>query len=319
MKWKVLLSAPYMQPVVDRFRPMFESEQIELVVPRVNERLSEIELLGLVGDIDGAICGDDRFTRRVMLAGARLKVISKWGTGIDSIDQQAAAELGIRVCNTPNAFSQPVADSVLASMLAFARRTHEMDRQMKAGGWEKIPGFSLGERTLGIIGVGNVGRAVARRAAAFGMTILGCDPKQPPAAVIHDTQMAMLPLGELLEVSDFISVNCDLNPTSHHLLSDAAFAKMQPGAIVINTARGPIIDEAALIRALQSGRIAGASLDVFEVEPLPTDSPLRQMSNVLLAPHNSNSSPRAWERVHRGSIQNLLTGLREVRRLKQAS
>src|SRR5690606_37677286 len=125
----------------------FDREQIDLVIPPVQERLSEIELLGLIGDIDGVICGDDRFTRHVLENAPRLRVISKWGTGIDSIDRQAAAELGIRVCNTPDAFSRPVADSIFAAMLAFARRTFEQDRAMKAGQWEKLPGVSLGERT----------------------------------------------------------------------------------------------------------------------------------------------------------------------------
>jgi D-3-phosphoglycerate dehydrogenase len=199
-------------------------------------------------------------------------------------------------------------------MLSFARRTPWMDRAMKRGEWNKIPGTSLGERTLGIIGVGDIGKAVAKRAHAFGMTILGCDPKPMPKEFLQATKIQMVTRDELLQQADFVSINCDLNATSIHLMSDRQFSLMKPGAYLINTARGPIVDEAALVRALRAKRIAGAALDVFEVEPLPDDSPLKGMDNVLLAPHNSNSSPRAWEHVHQNTIKNLLAGLREVQR-----
>lgn len=302
----VMISAPYMLPVVERFRPLFAARGIDVLVPPVNERLEEDELLGLVGAIDGVICGDDRFTARVLRAAPRLKVIAKWGTGIDSIDQATCHELGIVLCNTPDAFSQPVADSVLGYILCFARNLPAMDRQMKAGIWQKIPGAALRECTLGVIGVGNVGRAVVRRAVAFGMRVLGNDPIAPPVAFQEATGIEMLPKEELLRHADFVSLNCDLNPTSHHLLDAAALALLKPTAVVINTARGPVIDEQALIDALQAGRIAGAGLDVFAAEPLPLASPLRTMEHVLLAPHNANSSPEAWEHVHQNTIRQVL-------------
>jgi D-3-phosphoglycerate dehydrogenase len=313
-KYKVVVSAPYMQPVIDRFRPMFKDENCELIVPVVHERLGESDLMPLIPEVDGVICGDDRFTRSVLSTAHKLRVISKWGTGIDSIDREAATELGIRVCNTTNAFTQPVADSVFAAILSFARRIPWQDRSMKSGEWIKQPGVSLGECTLGIIGVGNIGQAVARSAAAFGMTILGHDPKSPPAEIVEQTKIKMVPLDKLLAKSEFVSVNCDLNASSIHLMSDKQFSLMKPLSVLINTARGPIVDEPALIRALRAKRIAGAALDVFEVEPLPLESPLRSMDNVLLSAHNTNSSPAAWERVHQSTIKNLLTGLKEVQR-----
>lgn len=309
-RWKILFSAPYMQPFIERFRPRLEAEGCELVVPPVNERLSEAELLELVGDIDGAICGDDRFTERVMLAAPKLKVISKWGTGIDSIDREAAARLGIAVRNTPDAFTDAVADSVFAYMLSFARRTPWMDRAMKRGEWNKIPGRALLECTLGVIGVGRIGKAVLRRAAGFKMRTLGNDIIEVDPAFIAEAGVQMVDRETLLRDSDFVSLNCDLNPTSYHLMSDAQFALMKPTAYLINTARGPVVDEQALIRALREGHIAGAGLDVFEDEPLPPGSPLREFDNVLLAPHNANSSPEAWERVHENTIRNLLEELK---------
>jgi phosphoglycerate dehydrogenase-like enzyme len=310
MRARVLISAPYMVPVVDRFRAELEAAGLEVVVADVEERLSEEELLLYVGDIDGIICGDDRITARVLAGAPHLKVISKWGTGTDSIDRATAAELGITVCNTPDAFSLPVADTTLGYMLCFARNLVRMTLRMRAGEWHKTPGFALHEKTLGIIGVGHVGRAVGRLARAFGMRVLGADPVAPPPDFVLHTTIEMVDLDTLLRESDFVSVHCDLNPTSYHLLDDRAFGVLKPGAIIINTARGPVVDEVALLRALQSGRAGGAALDVFEAEPLPADSPLREMENVLLAPHNANSSPSAWEHVHRNTIDNLLRELR---------
>jgi D-3-phosphoglycerate dehydrogenase len=299
-----------MIPFVDRFKPIFEKYDLELIVPDVQERMEEADLLQYAGQFDGAICGDDRYTERVLQACApRLKVISKWGTGIDSIDAGACSRYGIKVCRTPNAFTMPVADSVLAYILAFARRQPWMDREMKHGKWEKIPGKSLSECTLGVIGVGNIGKAVTRRARAFGMKVYGTDIVDIDHVFITETGIQMTTLEYLLSNSDFISVNCDLNPTSYHLINHDTLALVKPNAVLINTARGPIVEEQSLIEALQSQRLAGAALDVFEVEPLPLESPLLKMATVLLAPHNSNSSPAAWERVHWNTIRNLVEGL----------
>jgi D-3-phosphoglycerate dehydrogenase len=279
-------------------------------VPQVSERLEAEAILQYAGQFDGALCGDDRFTAEVLAACApRLKVISKWGTGIDSIDQEAAAKLGIQVRRTPDAFTDAVADSVMAYVLAFARQTPWMDKEIKAGNWSKLPGRSLSECTLGVVGVGRIGQAVLRRARGFGMRLLGNDVLQPPADFVSDVGVEMVSLDALLVESDFISLNADLNPSSRHILNVAALAKVKPSAVVVNTARGPLVDEPALVAALQSGRLAGAGLDVFEYEPLPADSPLLKMNNVLLAGHNSNASPRAWERVHWNTIRNLLDGL----------
>jgi D-3-phosphoglycerate dehydrogenase / 2-oxoglutarate reductase len=310
MKYTVLLTAPYMIPFVDRFRPIFDQYHIDLIVPDVHERMEEADLLDYAGQFDGAICGDDRFTLRVLEACApRLKVISKWGTGVDSIDAEACSRYGIKLCRTTNAFTLPVADSVLSYILAFARRQPWMDREMKSGKWEKIPGKALSECTLGVIGLGNIGKAVTRRARAFGMKVYGTDIVDIDHVFVAETGIEMTTLEALLSHSDFVSVNCDLNPTSYHLINSDSLALMKPNAVLINTARGPIVEERALIEALQVKRLAGAALDVFEHEPLPADSPLLKMDNVMLAPHNSNSSPAAWERVHWNTIRHLLDGL----------
>jgi len=261
----VLFSAPYMIPFLDRFQPILAGFEIELIVPEVEERLEEDQLLEYA--------------------------------------------LGVFLGNTPNAFTIPVADSVMGYILSFARQHPGMDRAMKGGNWEKIPGRSLNECTLGVIGIGNIGEAIVERAHAFKMKLFGNDIREIDQELIEKYSLEMVSLEELLERSDFVSVNCDLNPTSLHIIDQEALSMMKPEAILINTARGPLVDETALIDALQSGRLGGAALDVFELEPLPADSPLRSFSNVLLAPHNSNSSPAAWERVHWNTIKNLLDGL----------
>ncbi|MFN8400439.1 MAG: phosphoglycerate dehydrogenase [Anaerolineales bacterium] len=310
MKYTVLLTAPYMLPFVDRFNPVFESYGIELIIPKVEERMEEEDILKYAGQFDGTVCGDDRYSARVIEACLpRLKVISKWGTGVDSIDAEACSRFGVKLGRTPNAFTTPVADTVLGYMLAFARRGPWMDAAMKRGEWKKIPGKTLSECTLGVIGIGNIGKAVTRRAKAFGMKVLGTDIIDVDHVFVGESGIEITDLDTLLANSDFVSVNCDLNSTSHHLINANTLSKMKPTAVLINTARGPIVDEKALVVALSSGQVGGAALDVFEYEPLPLDSPLLKMDNVMLAPHNSNSSPTAWERIHWSTIKNLVEGL----------
>ena len=308
----ILISAPYMLPTIDRFRPVFDHYGLDIIIPPlpVKERLTQNDLIVYVNQFNGTICGDDQYNKNVLDAFATsLKVISKWGTGLDSIDQDEAGKLKIKVFNTPNAFTLPVADTVLGYMLAFARQLPWMDKALKSGKWKKIPGRSLSECTLGVVGVGNVGKAVLRRARAFGMKLLGNDIVPIAVDFLAENGVEMTNLPDLLRRSDFISLNCDLNATSVHMINSYTLQNAKHGAILINTARGKIVDESALIDALISGQLGGAALDVFDNEPIMSNNPLLTMDNVLLAPHNANSSPSAWERVHWNSIRNLLEGL----------
>jgi D-3-phosphoglycerate dehydrogenase len=312
MTWKVLVSAPYFLPVVEEWRPRLAPEGVELIPAKVNERLSEAELLEVVADIDGIICGDDRITQRVLEAAPRLKVISKWGTGIDSIDAEAATTRGIRVCRTRNAFSEPVADSALGYMLTFARKMTSLDQDIRQGRWEKPRLMALGECVLGVVGVGDCGKAVVRRAVNFGMRVLGNDIVELPDDFVNATGLEVVSLEELLATADFISLHTDLNDTSYHLIGKAQLEQMKSGAYLINTSRGPVVNEPDLIEALQKRIIAGAALDVFEDEPLPAGSPLRELDNCLLAPHTANSSPMAWNRVHESTVRNLVDVLNKT-------
>ena len=313
MTWRILISAPYFLPVVEDYRSRLEAEGLEFVIADVRERLSEAELLVLVPTIHGAICGDDQFSERVLQAATHLKVISKWGTGIDSIDTAAAARLGILVCNTPNAFTDCVADTTLGYILNFARQLFRMDGDIRSGKWIKHDAATLRECTLGVIGVGNIGKAVVRRAVAFGMMVVGSDPIAVPESFLDETGLKPVSLPELLKSSDFVTLHCDLNPTSYHLIDRHELELMRSTAYLINTSRGQVVNEPALVDALRSGQIAGAALDVFETEPLPQNSPLLALHNCLLAPHNSNSGLTAKKRVHESTIQNLLAGLKQVK------
>jgi D-3-phosphoglycerate dehydrogenase len=310
MGYTVLLTAPYIIPVFDSYRYLFDQAGIDVIVEDVMERLDEGALLKYAGKIDGTVCGDDKYSEAVLKKFApRLKAISKWGTGIDSIDREAAQALGIGLYNTLNAFTEPVADTVLEYILIFARQGPEMDCSMKGGEWDKVLSRALFECTLGVVGIGNIGKAVLRRAKPFGMTLLGNDIIEIDPDFISETRVKMTSLEVLLAQSDFVSLNCDLNPTSFHLINNETLSHFKQGSILINTSRGPVIDETALVEALTSGVLAGAALDVFEEEPLPENSPLLKMDNVMLAPHNANSSPTAWERVHLNTIRNVFVGL----------
>jgi D-3-phosphoglycerate dehydrogenase len=308
-EFNVLVSAPYLQREFEQYRDRFAAEGLNPVLPEVHERLEEHELLTLIPEMDAVICGDDRFTPQVLDEARRLRVIVKWGTGIDSIDAEYAKRKGIPVRNTPNAFTGPVSDSVLAYFLAFSRNILAADRIMKDGSWDKAPGSMLAELCIGIIGVGNIGRAVARKLSAFGPRILGTDVVEIPADVTRALHIEMVPLETLLAQSDLVTVNCTLNRSSRHLLNFERLTRMKRHAVLVNTARGPIVNEGDLVRALQNGLIGGAALDVFEEEPLPVSSPLRRMSNVLLSSHASNASGRCWRAVHENSIAMLCDAL----------
>jgi D-3-phosphoglycerate dehydrogenase len=314
-RWRVIVSAPYARSCIDRYRRALEQGGCGVVFACATERLEEDDLLRLLPGAHGIICGDDRITGRVLDAAPDLRVISKWGTGMDSIDVVGARGRGIAVCNTPNAFSEPVADTVLGYALLAVRQVARMNEDMHDGLWQKPQLRSLSELTLGIVGVGNCGRAVARRAAAFGMRILGADIAAIDPHIRATTGLEQVSLLRVLHESDIVSLNCTLNPSSFHLIDSEALASMKSGAFLINTCRGPVVDERALEDALVGGQLAGAALDVFEIEPLPADSRLRSLPNCFLAPHNANSSVAAAERVHENSIRALLEGLaRPVRR-----
>jgi len=294
-----------MLETIDDYRELIESRGATLIIPKVDQFLTEDELIAALGDIDGVLAGDDEFTDRVYAAAPKLKVVSKWGVGIDSIDVAAAERRGIAVRNCKGSMKNAVADVTVGFAVSLARRMRETQDAMAAGGWAKLEGTDVAGKTVGVVGVGNVGSEAARRFTGFRARLLGNDPKGVPTALRDETGIRPAELDALLREADFVTLHCDLNPTSRGLIGDRELGLMKPSAFLINTARGPVVQEAALERALAEGRIAGAALDVFEREPLRPDSPLRTMPNVLLGCHTAYNSKEAVEATTLMTIRNL--------------
>jgi D-3-phosphoglycerate dehydrogenase len=310
MKWNVLITCKQLQQTIESYRSIFSEHDIEIELPYVVQKLSESELLKIIGRFDGVIAGDDEFTARVIEKGKRLKVIAKWGVGIDAIDLEAANRLGIRVSNTPNVFGDEVADVVMGYIILLARQLHKLDQSVRDGNWAKIQGISLSGKTLGVIGAGSIGRALVKRAMAAKMNVVGYDVAPIPTSFVKETGLRTVTLEELLQTSDFISLNCNLTPSNRHMLGQHEFAMMKKMVFIINTARGPLIDEAALAQVLREGKVAGAALDVFEEEPLSPDSPLREFDSCIFGTHNSSNTYEAVMRTNELAICNLLDGLK---------
>lgn len=311
---RVLISAPYMVRERNKVEPLLSHYPVEVIWADVAERLEEHDLIRYLNDVQGIICGDDRFSGRVYDHAKSLKVVVKWGTGIDSICKEEAEKRQIQVFRTADAFTEPVADSTLGYILAYCRNLIGNDRILKSGGWHKPQGYAMREMTVGIIGLGTIGIAVAKRLHSFGARLLAYDTADISSELIRSYGIEMVSKEYLLQHSHVITLHCDLNPSSHHCLNSHAFKAMRLRPFIINTARGPLIDEPALVEALKQGIVSGAGLDVFDHEPLPLDSPLRSMENVLLAAHNSNSSPSCWDYVHRNSVNMLVEALKLAKR-----
>jgi glyoxylate reductase len=246
----------------------------------------------------------DRVDAALIEHAPHLRAISNYAVGYDNIDIDAAAARGIGVGNTPDVLTEATADLTWALLLAAARKLPEAIDSVREGDWPtwepgRFLGASVGGATLGIVGLGRIGRAVARRAAGFEMTVVHAGSGSEPG----------VELSELLERSDFVSLHCPLTPATHHLIDADALARMRPSAILINTARGPIVDASALREALFAGEIAGAALDVTDPEPLPVDDPLLSAPNLLVVPHIGSATRAARERMADLAVDNLLAGL----------
>ncbi len=251
-------------------------------------------------------------TAAVMARMPRCRIIARYGIGVDTIDLDAATAAGIIVTNNPTYCIEEVAEHTLALLLASARKVAFFDRLVRAGRWDVPPGkplFRLVGQTLGLVGFGNIGRAVARRAAAFGMRVVYYDPfvREGQFAVPGERREFHAMLGE----ADFVSVHPPLVPETRGMMSDDAFARMKPTAILVNCARGPIVDTPALVRALDSRRIAGCALDTTDPEPLPDPHPLRGRENVIITPHAAWYSEQAMVGLQAGApaeVRRVLTG-----------
>ena len=281
----------------------------DLPIPR-EELLQQVKgiagLLSMLSDrIDGAVMD---------AAGPGLKVISTYAVGVDNIDLAEATRRGIPVGHTPDVLTDATADFAFALLMAAARRVVEADRYVRAGNWKiwgpsTLLGHEVHGATLGIVGFGRIGQAVARRAGGFGMRVLYHDDQAGSRPIPADLHAQAVDLEPLLHESDFVSLHVPLTDQTRKMFNAQMFAKMKPGAILVNTSRGPVVDQTALYDALSSGGLAAAGIDVYDPEPLPMDSPLMTLENLVIAPHIASAGKHTREQMAVLAAENLLAGL----------
>lgn len=308
---KVLVTCPPMLKRIDEFRSLFEEKNIELVIPNMIQTLSEEELVDLLPDIDGWIIGDDPATERVFIAGknGKLKAAVKWGVGTDNVDFQACETLGIPIINTPNMFGSEVATIAVAYVLGLARQTYFIDREVRKGKWIKPAGRSVLGLKVGLIGFGDIGKATAKYLRGLDMLVNVYDP----FAIKSEEDLKhynFFSFPEKLDEADFVIVTCALTASTKHLINADTIALMKDGVYFVNVSRGGIMDEKAIISALKSGKIAGAGLDVFEIEPLPAASELRQFEQCIFGTHNGSNTIEGVRRATYQAISRLFDFLK---------
>ncbi len=275
-------------------------------------------ILQQVRDCQGLLCLlTDPIDDQVIAAGEQLRVISQFAVGVDNIDLEAATARGIPVGHTPGVLTDATADMAFALLMAAARRIPEGIAKVRAGEWRTwdplgLLGAEVWGATLGIVGLGRIGTAVARRARGFQMRVLYHDRVRKPD-LEAELGLEYADMGDLLAQADFVSLHCPLIPDTHHLIGEQALRRMKPTAVLINAARGPVVDTDALVRALREGWIAAAALDVTDPEPLPSDHPLLDLPNCIVVPHLGSATVAARERMATRAAENLLAGLRGER------
>ena len=289
MTCKVLITCPPMLRQIEQFREKFAELDIDITTPDVIQTLTVEELVDIVPQHDGWIIGDDPATYEVFEAGkaGQLKVAVKWGIGVDNVDFTACEKLGIPITNTPGMFGKEVADLAMCYVLGLARDAFYIDREIRKGGWPKPAGISLAGKTIGIVGLGDIGRNIAKRARAHDLDIIGWDPYAksiPDYIKVRDT----FPSG--ISSCDFIVFACALTEDNHHLLNESILGLLKSGVRVVNVSRGPLIKETALLEGLANGVISSAALDVFEVEPLSQSNEILNHPKCIVGSHNGSNT-----------------------------
>ena len=303
----ILVTCRQMQVELPRHRDRLERLGYEVVAPDLGDRqqFTAAELLNYSPRLVGIIAGDDELSREFFAGSSHLKTVIRWGIGMDSVDRDAAREFGVNVRNTPGVFANEVADAAFGYILNLARGFIGVDASVRRGEWPKYEGVTLAGNRLGIVGLGAIGCEIARRARGFNMEVAAFDPFVESAA--HE--VTMVDLDTLLSTSRFIVLACPLTPDTFHLIDAGRLALVRADSYLINVARGPVIRETDLIDALKAGRLRGAALDVFETEPLPMDSELRSLPNVMLGAHNASNTREGVARASGKAVDFLLEEL----------
>ena len=267
-------------------------------------------LRGLVADVDGWIAGLERIDRSVIESAPHLKVIARYGVGVDNVDLDAAGERGIVVTNTPGANAGAVAELVIGLMLALARRIPQADRAVRRGTWARLDGVALEGKVIGLLGFGAIGREVARRLVAMGCTVCAHDPATGAAGAAADLGVRLMDRDDVVAAADFLSLHMPVLPDTVRSVDAAFLASMKTGAFLVNVARGELVDEDALVDALERGHLAGAALDALAQEPPPENFPLAQRDDVILTPHLGAHTDHAVSTMGRAALENCLAVLR---------
>lgn len=308
---RVLITARSFRDTEGAHKQLLAAAGCELIACPNEHPLGAAELAQWVGDVDAAILGLDVVDDQVLAAAPKLRVISRYGVGVDAVDVPACTRRGVVVTITPGANSVAVAELAIALLMALARSIPYHDRAAKLGKWNRVQGMELTGATLGLVGYGRIGREVAQRACALGMRVIAYDPLLPPEA-FGGSPVTPCDLDTVLQTSDAISLHLPLTAETHNLIDAAALARMKPTAYLINTARGGLVDEEALYEALAARRLAGAAFDVFSKEP-PEASGLVALDNFIAAPHIGSATRQTAARMSLMAAENALAVLRGER------
>lgn len=306
---RVLLTSTSFQDTPGEHQALLKSTGWEVVTAR--GPLSEADTLALMGEFDGYICGDDAITARVLAkALPRLKVISKYGIGTDKIDLAAATAAGVPVLFTPGVNHTTVAEHAFLLLLGLERNLLFHTDSTRAGGWKRKTGFELLGKTMGIVGLGRIGKEVALRAKAFGIHLVGHGRHWDEAFASAHGIRRMQTVDELLAVSDYVSLHTDLKPETHNLICAASLKKLKPGALIVNCARGEVVNSADVASALKSGQLRGYATDVLDLEPPPADHPLTNLPNCIVTPHIASRTAESVQRQACTAVDNLIKAFR---------
>lgn len=289
---RVMIGAATLRNTCGSFRDIFQAAGFEIVFPPFNRQMTEAELLAALDGIDASLAGSEPYTRRVLEARPHLKVIARNGVGYDAVDVAAATDRGIPVTVAP-ANQEAVAEHAFALILALAKHVLPQHEGLRRGVWLRQLTRPLREQTLGLAGLGRIGKAVAVRGKAFDMRVIAYEP-YPDAAFVNEHGVDLMPLERVFEESDYISLHLPLSAESRGMIDRRYFGRMKPTAFFVNTARGGVVNEADLVEALRGQQIAGAGLDVFEREP-PGDSPITRLDNVVLTAHTAGVDAKSGE------------------------
>lgn len=302
---KVLVTATNYSKLCADAKRLLESHGCEIIENRFGRPLTFEELKEVVGSVDGVIAGVDTWNEAVFKLAPQLQGIARFGVGVDNIDLEAARRYGIQVTNVPRGNANAVAELAIGLMISVRRHIPALDRSTKNGGWERFVGSELAGGTIGLLGFGNIAQLTAKKLKGFDVEIIAYD-KYPDTAKASEYGVTMTTFEQVLAHSDIVSMHLPSLKETHHIMNDKAFARMKPSAIFINTARGAVVDEQALSRALSSGVIAGAAIDVYESEPVSADHPILQIGNLITTPHTAAETFETYTRVSMITAQALL-------------